>query len=309
MQTATEVNRIIEQRQLRDQMVKRLDVLDDVKKIIIIPKLGKLPVRQVADFFGVSQDTINKCYYANRGEIDSDGVEFLTRKNLLFRLGDDFPIKNRKGSFEIQLDENTTWIIPNTNNKFFSKRAVLRIAMLLRDSEVAKEVRSHLLNVFDTQEDLALSEENVNSSSRQEIPFEECKAISKVTRIKPGAVFQWAKDENEPSSNRPVIIISKEMHDICTDGKEVNYVLAIKATRTERGWASEIPLVITAEVNSYVYPEQVYKILVRSLGHYYGEVSPEVLLDIKLKQRERFGLTTRDLNKLKAQIRLNEKYS
>lgn len=33
--------------------------------------------------------------------------------------------------------------------KFFSKRAVLRIGMLLRDSEVAMEIRHQLLNTFE----------------------------------------------------------------------------------------------------------------------------------------------------------------
>lgn len=38
-------------------------------------------------------------------------------------------------------------LIQNGRQTYFSPRAVLRIGMLLRDSEVAKEVRTQLLNI------------------------------------------------------------------------------------------------------------------------------------------------------------------
>lgn len=39
--------------------------------------------------------------------------------------------------------------IPNRGIRLFSKRAVLRIGMLLRDSKIAREVRTQLLNTFE----------------------------------------------------------------------------------------------------------------------------------------------------------------
>lgn len=47
----------------------------------------------------------------------------------------------------IYIDDNTQLVIPNRGIRCFSKRAVLRFGMLLRDSEVAKEVRTQLLNI------------------------------------------------------------------------------------------------------------------------------------------------------------------
>lgn len=46
-------------------------------------------------------------------------------------------------------------MIPNRGIRCFSKRAVLRFGMLLRDSEVAKEVRTQLLNVKEEAEKVA----------------------------------------------------------------------------------------------------------------------------------------------------------
>ena len=65
-----------------------------------------------------------------------------------------------KGRYQLK---QVTLSIPHTGLKIFSKRAVLRFGMLLRDSKIAKEVRTQLLNVFeystDTQKTQAIDEE------------------------------------------------------------------------------------------------------------------------------------------------------
>lgn len=62
--------------------------------------------------------------------------------------------RNQKtaNSTTYQIADNVTIVIPNRGVRCFSKRAVLRIGMLLRDSEIAKEVRTQLLNVFEKAE-------------------------------------------------------------------------------------------------------------------------------------------------------------
>ena len=53
------------------------------------------------------------------------------------------------GKCEVEFNDGTKIVLPNRGIKAFSKRAVLRIGMLLRDSKVAKEVRTQLLNTFE----------------------------------------------------------------------------------------------------------------------------------------------------------------
>lgn len=50
---------------------------------------------------------------------------------------------------EYDLGNGVTLSVPNGGVLLFSKRAVLRIGMLLQGSEVAQEVRTQLLNIFD----------------------------------------------------------------------------------------------------------------------------------------------------------------
>lgn len=148
---------IIESRTLRDVAIERLEVLDKVKQVMTIPRMEMLVSNQVADYFGVTREVVKKVYQNNRDEIESDGVlhmssaEFETSD----RWGNCFPTKvpsKAKGIVRYRVDDMTV----NLNgraNLLFSKRAVLRIAMLLRDSEIAKEIRTQLLNVVEVVED------------------------------------------------------------------------------------------------------------------------------------------------------------
>ena len=71
-------------------------------------------------------------------------------------MGENSPIKNIitcRGGIEIPIDENTKVFIPNTGVILFPKRAILRVGMLLRDSVIAKEVRTQLLNIVEVAQE------------------------------------------------------------------------------------------------------------------------------------------------------------
>src|SRR5690606_31702564 len=56
------------------------------------------------------------------------------------------------GKTIITLEDYQKVEVPNRGLRLFPKRAILRIGMLLRDSEVAKEIRTRLLDIIhDTQ--------------------------------------------------------------------------------------------------------------------------------------------------------------
>lgn len=148
---------IIESRTLRDVAIERLEVLDKVKKVMTIPRTDLLTTPQVAQYFGVQNATIRMVYKRNKEEIDSDGVmrfTFAELRNHLETSQDVTPQIERvgKGPYSMTIDGTTVQVNP-ANNTLFTKRAVLRIAMLLRDSEIAKEIRTQLLNVVEVVED------------------------------------------------------------------------------------------------------------------------------------------------------------
>lgn len=138
----------LDNKELREQTMARVEVLDKVKQLFLIPELECLTVKQVADYFEVDVETIQKQYQRNKDEFDSDGTSTkpLTSFNSLGWTR--CPTQNR-GSTTFKIDENTIITINNCGIKCFPKRAVLRMGMLLRDSRVAKEVRNQLLNTFE----------------------------------------------------------------------------------------------------------------------------------------------------------------
>lgn len=144
---------MVDNHDLRNELIARTEVLDKVKKLLLIPEMNCMTIRQVADYYEVDVDTIKRCCQRNRTEIEGDGVVNKTPKIFKEILkGTTCSVKNfeqKNGKLAIQIDDNTRLEIPNRGIKCFSKRAILRIGMLLRDSEIAQEVRTQLLNIVE----------------------------------------------------------------------------------------------------------------------------------------------------------------
>ena len=141
---------LIEKKELREQMAGRVEVLDKVKELFLMPKLDMLTTQQVADYYEVDVDAIQRCYQRNKNEMDGDGVFVITKNKLIeqaVQLGSD------AHGIIFDLGDGVTFVLPFRGMKMFSKRAILRIGMLLRDSKIAQEVRTQLLNAFEKTSD------------------------------------------------------------------------------------------------------------------------------------------------------------
>lgn len=141
---------LINDRQMREQYISKVESLDKVKKLLLIPKLECLTIRQLSDYFGVGYEAIKSQYKRNQDEFDEDGVISKTPIDFKFLNGSDRTFKNmnqQNGKLLITISDDIKLVIPNRGIKCFPKRAILRMAMLLQGSEVAKEVRTQLLNI------------------------------------------------------------------------------------------------------------------------------------------------------------------
>ena len=138
---------LIEQKDLRDQCIAKVEVLDKVKKLFLLPGMEMMSTKMVADYYEVDQEVIYKCYNRNKKEIDPDGV--CVKKQREFLTGQDVQTEKLPYKVVLHLNDGTTFDVPNSGLRMFSRRAVLRIGMLLRDSRVAQEVRTQLLNTFE----------------------------------------------------------------------------------------------------------------------------------------------------------------
>jgi regulator of replication initiation timing len=119
----------IESKSLRESVINRIEVLDRVKNLFLLPDDLHVTVDMAANYYEVEASIIQKTISRNRVELELDGMKVLSGKRLA-----DF-----KSASGIVSRAPSITLIP--------KRAILRMGMLLRDSEVAKAVRTNLLDL------------------------------------------------------------------------------------------------------------------------------------------------------------------
>ena len=120
---------LVESKSLRDEYVGRTDVLDKVRKLVFLPDDLHATVEMVTTYYEVGFEAIKSIIKENREELESDGLSTLSGEEL----------RSLKDLGCISKNTAALIVIP--------RRAILRVGMLLRDSVVAKEVRTALLNI------------------------------------------------------------------------------------------------------------------------------------------------------------------
>ena len=142
-----EQENIISDREMRDKCVGHYEVLEKVKELLLLPGTEMMSIEQVANYYEVSDRWIKELYGCNREEIDSDGTELLPRGYYNRSEVKPTSVENKQTSVTYTFENGQIVTINNRGLKAFSRRAVLRIGMLLQQSEIAREVRNQLLNI------------------------------------------------------------------------------------------------------------------------------------------------------------------
>jgi hypothetical protein len=121
---------LLESRALRESVSTRTDVLDRVKALVLLPDGLHVTTRMVADYFEVSEKAVYSLVQRHREELESNGYRVL------------------KGSNALELVTFNTKVtqVSGRGVAIYPRRAVLNVGMLLRDSDVARRVRTHLLD-------------------------------------------------------------------------------------------------------------------------------------------------------------------
>lgn len=136
---------LINNEALRNQCIEHYEVLEKVKELLLIPGTDFMSVKQVSDYYEVGIEAIQSLYKDYKNELDEDGVSIRSYKDLLIVLKGQ--LKIGQGKTTVYLGNGSSIEVPRRGLKVFPRRAILRIGMLLRDSEIAKEVRTALLNI------------------------------------------------------------------------------------------------------------------------------------------------------------------
>lgn len=129
---------LLESRTLRENVRGRTETLDKVKALTLLPDGLHVTTALVATYFVVHRSTIKNLVARHRQELTESGLTVLQGADLqefeglkMSPSGKSYPQGNRR------------------HLTLYTRRTVLNIAMLLRDSPVAREVRAHLLNAVE----------------------------------------------------------------------------------------------------------------------------------------------------------------
>ncbi|MCQ8190592.1 DUF1664 domain-containing protein [Streptomyces rugosispiralis] len=126
---------LLESRALRDSVIERTDVLDKVKVLIMLPDGLHITTRMVAEYFEVGEEAVKSLAKRHREEFQSNGMHILR--------GSELQVFERSN-----LDlSNSSYPQGRAHLTLYPRRAVLNVAMLLRDSDIARRVRTYLLDI------------------------------------------------------------------------------------------------------------------------------------------------------------------
>lgn len=125
--TTTEVA-LVESRALRASVIERTEGLDKVKPLVMLPDGMYVTTRMLSNYFEVREEAIRCMVADHREELESNGYRVVDGEQLRV-LKTLSGIRSRTPALAL-----------------FNRRAALNVAMLLRDSEVARRVRIYLLD-------------------------------------------------------------------------------------------------------------------------------------------------------------------
>ena len=127
---------------INDENIK---VLESIKEILTLGDTDIITTPMVAEYFNVSQSTIRSLLIDHREEFEENGLYKLTGSQLIKKLEScSKQLSTHKGYF-ICGDRRISY----QNNILWTKRCMLLASMLLKKSEVAKELRRRILDIVD----------------------------------------------------------------------------------------------------------------------------------------------------------------
>lgn len=125
---------LTESRTMRAQTAGRVDVLDKVKALALLPDGMHATTEIVASYYEVGLDAIESVVRRHREELTENGMETLR--------GDALRSFNETVSPTVSSRRNSL--------RVFTRRAILNVGQLLTESDVARQVRTYLLDVEET---------------------------------------------------------------------------------------------------------------------------------------------------------------
>ena len=135
---------LIENQDIREKMISNVSVLEKVKDLLLLGDSEFATTQQVADYYEVGLEAIKSIIKRHKEELLSNGYSYMKKSEIILMVHNE-PIE-----------------IPNRGTGIFTRRAILNVGMLLRDGEIAHQVRTSLLNMSENKEAIQQEVSNID---------------------------------------------------------------------------------------------------------------------------------------------------
>lgn len=157
---------LTESRTMRTQTAGRVDVLDKVKALALLPDGVHATTEIVAAYYEVGVDAVESVVRRNRSELEENGLRTLRGTELReYKKATDGQVDSRLGR--------------SGSLRLFTRRSILNVGQLLAESIVARQVRTYLLNVEET----ATPEQRATAIEKAATAEAQLRAIEVLARI------------------------------------------------------------------------------------------------------------------------------
>ncbi|MFG3311809.1 hypothetical protein ACGF0C_07595 [Streptomyces albidoflavus] len=157
---------LTESRTMRAHTAGRVDVLDKVKALALLPDGVHATTEIVAAYFEVDVEAVKSIVRRHLAELEENGLRKLDGQELreykLATEGQGDPLSGRSKSLRL-----------------FTRRTILNVGQLLTESDVARQVRTYLLDV----EEAATPEQKVTAVEKATEAEAQLRAIEVLARI------------------------------------------------------------------------------------------------------------------------------
>lgn len=137
---------LLESRALRVERMGCVDVLDKIKSLVMLPDGIHVRTEDVARYFEVSTATVRRLTDRHQSELTENGMRVIRGSELRSFHSDMLSL------WKGELPESYPQAVSQL--RLYTRRTVLNVAMLLRDSDIARCVRTYLL---DAEEELRVA--------------------------------------------------------------------------------------------------------------------------------------------------------
>lgn len=236
-------NKYVESKTIRNETLDNVDYdfLDKIKAIPYLTNDTVVTIDQVASYYEVTREAIKTIVKRNRYEFETDGMIVLKGKEL------------QQFKKDVCWVQNEPDISRTPSLTILTKRSLLRVGMLLTNSEIATTVRNYLLNI----EEKTGESKRIWSAKREAAKLDRVRMTSAISKYIPDSPH---KSFAYPNYTNMVyrVIFGKDAKTLREERKVLdNDLLRDSFSEDELGKVEEVETIITGLISMEFTYEQI----------------------------------------------------